>query len=408
MIDTVVKISVLRLWNSKQELMLIFLVPILFFSIFAWIFDRGVGKLPEKVRVSIIDDDPSELTRGAATAILQHEQIDGVTGVGTTDEKWPVDRLARAVMTRFAAEIVVYFPKGFSAAAMSQEPIPVQILNEGTNPLSAQIVEAGLAQSLTATIRKMELRQVRQPASSAGTGGVHLASATRVLAHTSAEPLVEAALPTFETHDVFASNKHQPKIALYAAGIAVMFLLFSASGAGASLLEEREAGTLDRLLSSRLTINQLLLGKWTYMVMLGLVQISTMFVWGQLVFSVDLWGHLPGFALMAVATSCATASFALFLAAVCRSRTQLNAVSLVVVLGMSALGGSMIPRYLMSDSMQRLGKFTFNGWALDGFKKIFWYDQPVSAIRTEVCVLLLIALILGLLSALLVRRWSAA
>ncbi|MCR9296249.1 MAG: ABC transporter permease, partial [bacterium] len=111
---------------------------------------------------------------------------------------------------------------------------------------------------------------------------------------------------------------------------------------------------------------------------------------------------------MATATSCATASFALFLASVCRSRNQLHAVSLVVVLGMSALGGSMIPRYLMSDSMQRLGQFTFNGWALDGFKKIFWYDQPLSAIRTEVVVLMVIAIVLGFLASLLVKRWNIA
>jgi ABC-2 type transport system permease protein len=39
---------------------------------------------------------------------------------------------------------------------------------------------------------------------------------------------------------------------------------------------------------------------------------------------------------------------------------------------MSALGGSMFPRFLMSETMQKFGLLTFNGWALDGYLKVFW------------------------------------
>jgi hypothetical protein len=39
---------------------------------------------------------------------------------------------------------------------------------------------------------------------------------------------------------------------------------------------------------------------------------------------------------------------------------------------MSALGGSMFPRFQMTDAMQRLGLLTFNAWALDGYVKVFW------------------------------------
>lgn len=409
MIATVFKISLLRLWNSKQELLLVFIVPVLFFSIFAVIFSRGVGQMPKQVRLSVINDDPSAVTQQMAEDLLRLNEIQGVTGIGKTDVEWPVDRLARVLMTQKAAEIVVYFPRGYADALATENPLSVRILNEGTNPISSQLVEAGLSQTIAVHASSARSGHA-SPAQDSTSTGVQLASATRLSPSSPAMQYLQRAKKAmrFETQDLFASNKHQPKIAMYAAGIAVMFLLFSASGAGASLLEEKEAGTFDRLMSSRLTMTQLLMGKWLYMVCLGLVQITTMFVWGQLVFQVDLLGHLPGFFTMATATSCATASFALFLASVCRSRNQLHAVSLVVVLGMSALGGSMIPRYLMSDSMQRLGQFTFNGWALDGFKKIFWYDQPLSAIRTEVVVLMVIAIVLGFLASLLVKRWNIA
>jgi ABC-2 type transport system permease protein len=81
--------------------------------------------------------------------------------------------------------------------------------------------------------------------------------------------------------DVLGQAKANPAIAFYAAATAVMFLLFScAHGAGGSLIEEVENGTLDRLLSSNLTMNELLAGKWVSFVLLGALQITVMFVLG--------------------------------------------------------------------------------------------------------------------------------
>ncbi|MFN3192566.1 MAG: ABC transporter permease [Aureliella sp.] len=416
MISTVVKVSVLRTWNSKQELLLIFVVPVLFFSIFALIFSRGVGMSVKEVRVSVIDDEGSRLTQKITTAFLDRDEIQSATGIGKTSDDWRIERLARALISQVGAEVVVYFPPGYGRQPTLPQPVAasgssenldhglpsapaVRILNEGTNPISAQVVQAALAQAIAKQQARTPPRltpPVQLAAARMNTGGLETGAGLSV-------PEIE-----FQQDNVFASNKHQPKIAMYAAGIAVMFLLFSASGAGASLLEEKEAGTLGRLLSSRLSVTQLLIGKWLATAGLGLMQITTMFVWGQIVFRVDLVGHLPGFMAMAMATSAASASFALLLATVCRSRHQLNGVALVLVLGMSAIGGSMIPRYIMSDGMKRLGHLTFNGWALDGFKKIFWYDLPVSAIQTELGVLLAIAVGLGMLALLMANKFRMA
>ncbi|MEM7476904.1 MAG: ABC transporter permease [Planctomycetota bacterium] len=423
MIWTVVKISLLRLWNTKSELLLIFLVPILFFSVFAMIFSRGVGRKPGKIRVSIINDDTSPRTENLAREFAKRDELKMVTGIGKTVEQWPIEKLSKRIISQHNAEVVVYFPAGYSrpntfdetVSSMIEQSKSIQILHEGTNPISAQVIEAALAQSLVKfSEQNLVAISPTQGLSNAVLAPVRLASTSSESANTvsatkaTAGPGFNRSIPTleFEQQNIFASNKHNPKIAMYAAGIAVMFLLFSSSGAGASLLEEKEAGTLDRLMTSRLTLTQLLVGKWVYITGLGFVQISTMFLWGQLVFNVDLLGHLSGFTVMALATSSASASFALLLAAVCRSRNQLNGISLVLVLGMSALGGSMIPRYIMSESMQQLGRYTFNGWALDGFKKIFWYDLSISAIQTELVVLLVIAISFAMIANLLLRRWS--
>lgn len=404
MILTVAKISLLRLLNSKQELLLIFVVPVMFFSIFAMIFSRGVGSKVKQVPVSIINDDPTPGTARVIRALLETEEIKRVTGIGATSDAWPIDRLARAVMSSRPVDVVVYFPADFHKARWSQKSQAVQILNEGTNPISSRIVEAALTQALMGDISQRGLPS-NIPRLTQGGNGVSLASASSADASQVTTAAMDTSLP-FEHRSIFASNKHEPKIAMYAAGIAVMFLLFSSIGAGASLLEEKEAGTLGRLLGSRLTVGQLLAGKWIYITLLGFVQLSAMFIWGWFAFGVDLFHHGAGFVVMSAATSSASASFALFLAVISKSRNQLNGIALVIVLSMSALGGSMIPRYLMSESMQRLGRLTFNGWALDGYKKVFWYDLPVVAIQSEVLVLAGITVFFGVAARMLVNQWS--
>jgi ABC-2 type transport system permease protein len=90
--------------------------------------------------------------------------------------------------------------------------------------------------------------------------------------------------------DMMGENKTNPVVSMYAAGIAVMFLLFGATSGGGALLEEKENRTLDRLLSTQMSMDQLLLGKWFYITIIGVVQVTVMFVWAQVVFQVDLVG----------------------------------------------------------------------------------------------------------------------
>src|SRR5262249_1553771 len=59
-------------------------------------------------------------------------------------------------------------------------------------------------------------------------------------------------------------QNHVDMISFYAAAIGVMFLLFTTSGAAGALLDEAESGTLDRVLSSRVTMTSLMLGKMAF------------------------------------------------------------------------------------------------------------------------------------------------
>ena len=91
-----------------------------------------------------------------------------------------------------------------------------------------------------------------------------------------------------------------------------------------------------------------------------------------------------------------------------RSRMQLVGISNLSILPMSALGGSMYPHFLMPEKMQKIGLLTLNAWAIDGFQKIFWRDEPVSAVWPQVAVLVAVGFVFFLIARRLAHRWEAA
>jgi ABC-2 type transport system permease protein len=213
-------------------------------------------------------------------------------------------------------------------------------------------------------------------------------------------------LVAVEVRDVLGEKKKNPSAAVFAAGLGVMFLLFSAAGAGGALIEEVESGTLDRVLSTRVTMTQLLLGKMLYLTTVAVAQLTVMFAWGELFFGLELHQHLPGFFVMAVVTALAASAFGLVLAALSRTRMQLVALSNLTILVMSALGGSMFPRVLLSESVQKIGLITLNAWAIDGFMKVFWREEPLGHLWPELLVLALWTIALMALARRLARKWE--
>jgi ABC-2 type transport system permease protein len=197
-------------------------------------------------------------------------------------------------------------------------------------------------------------------------------------------------------------------VSFYAAGIGVMFLLFSCAGAGGALLEEQDSGTLERVISTRLGMTGLLMGKWIHITLMGVLQVLVMFTWGMLVFKLDLFSHLPGFAVMTVCSAAAAAGLGLVLATASRTRQQLQGYANMVILPMSALGGSMFPRFLMSPALQKVGLVTFNAWALDGYLKVFWRELPITALAPQVGVLLGLTAVFLAVARMLARRWETA
>jgi len=424
MIGTLLRIGWINLKRDRVVQALTFVLPVMFFSIFAAVF--GNQRSPtRKVHVAVVDEDRSEYSMKLVSAL----QAEGALAVQTAKEAdgagGTLDRAAaEALVKGGTTPVAIVLPAGLGERQREWQATDgsmprVQLLADVSDPVAPMLVQ-GLLQKVSFTAAP-EMLARRGIQTFERYGGPLTAEQqrsidewTKSLASGASSPATSMAASPFAGLPVDIVNVMQPgkgdsaTISFYAAGVGVMFLLFSCAGAGGALLEEEEAGTLDRLISSRLGMGGVLVGKWLFLMLVGVAQMCVMFVWGALVFHLPLLGHLSGFFVMTIVTAAAAASFGLLLATLSRSRQQLSGISTIVILAMSAVGGSMFPRFLMSETMQKVGLVTFNAWALDGYLKVFWREAPIVALWPQVLVLVGLTAVFLATARLLARRWETA
>ena len=71
-----------------------------------------------------------------------------------------------------------------------------------------------------------------------------------------------------------------------------------------------------------------------------------------------------------------------------------------------ALAASFVQAQTLPEAMQKAGLLTINAWAIDGFTKIFWRDEPVSHLWPQVLVLLAAGVVMCAIARRLARRWE--
>lgn len=430
MIGTLIAAGWQQLRRDRAAMLLSFAVPIVFFTIFATIFGGTRDAGTRRVRLLVVDEDATPRSERFLAALEAERSFDVRRAPRAKEgepEPPPYDRTSVEAAVRAGdAAVALVVPKGFGAGRFAFGPAEegkpkIELLTDSSDPIAGQMT-AGLLQKVVFTSLQDlfleggidSLDQVaaftpeqrerfaslldevrRRRTGTEGAAGEEVASDGGM------------ALPIeIETHDLLGEGKKNPLVAFYAAGLGVMFLLFTAAGAGGALIEERESGTLDRLLSTRVTMGQLLAGKLFYLASLGFVQITVMFVWGWALFGLELPGHFLGFFLMAVPTALVSSAFGLVLAAISKTRKQLVAMSNLVILSISALGGSMFPRFLMPEALQKASLVMFNAWSLEGFLDVFWREEPLVALVPEIAVLLAWTVALFLVARRLARRWE--
>ena len=169
---------------------------------------------------------------------------------------------------------------------------------------------------------------------------------------------------------------------------------------------ERREGTLARLVSQRVPFSMLLLGKVGPYFVVNLLQTALMLLAGRYVvpwFGGEALVVPPSWALLAaVAASTSLAAIGWGLAVAVFTRTTEQAIVLggVGTILVAAIGGIMVPRFVMPESMQAAVDLSPMAWALEAFHAVIlrqggWADiaAPCAKLIALGAALLVLALL---------------
>ena len=162
-----------------------------------------------------------------------------------------------------------------------------------------------------------------------------------------------------------------------------------------TFISERGQGTLMRLKSMNVSRFSLIFGKMVPYLFVNAIQVILMIAIG--VYAVPLLGgtaltvgdSLGGLALIAASVSFSAISVALLIASLARTTEQATTIGGVLNIIFGALGGIMVPTFVMPGFMQELAHLSPMSWGLEGFLDIFLRNGTVADVLPESLSLLI-------------------
>jgi len=188
-------------------------------------------------------------------------------------------------------------------------------------------------------------------------------------------------------------------LAYFAPGMALMFLMYTVSYGGRSILAERSQGTLPRLMISPTHTAQVLGGKVLGIFFMGVAQVGILILASSVFFQVK-WGDALGVAVLILVAVFGASGWGMLITAFARTPAQVGSTGSAVMLIFGILGGSFINLDQMPSFLKTISKITPNAWGLDGFTTLALggtlknLGEPITALFIMGAVLFGIAVVL--------------
>ncbi len=177
-----------------------------------------------------------------------------------------------------------------------------------------------------------------------------------------------------------------------------------------TFIAERNYGTLVRLQSMNVSPGLLLAGRLLPFFLVNLIQVVLMILVG--VFLVPLAGgdaltmgdSYGGLLLITMAVSFSSIALALLVAAAAKTTEHATTIGGVLNIILAAIGGIMIPKFVMPHFMQVLSVVSPMSWGLEGFLDIFLRNANVLDVLPESLLLFGFGVVMLGITALVMKR----
>jgi ABC-2 type transport system permease protein len=345
----------LRLFfRDRSALLLSLLMPIAVITIIAQaLFNDDDGP---KLLVPVVNEDGGPVANTFVKLLAEHANVREVS-------RPEAERLVRDANDAGAA---IVFPAQLSKRYLQGRPSEIEML---TDPASGSDVEAV----------KVLLLYIDKEAAAL------------------ADPFAEDKI-TLKERNLTGSRLSVTPFEQRIPGFALMFVLLAVVfGTALSMHDERDWGTLSRLLVAPGGFTRVLLGKLGARFVVGAVQMVLLLAWGRWMFGISLGSSAWAFLALTLAAVFAVVAAGMLVAGLARTREQTLPLGLSVVMALSGLGGCWWPLWVQPDWMKTVSSFVFTTWAMHGLNDLILRDRGLEAMVMPVTVLLLYgSAILGL------------
>ncbi|PLX76807.1 MAG: ABC transporter permease [Desulfuromonas sp.] len=160
-----------------------------------------------------------------------------------------------------------------------------------------------------------------------------------------------------------------------------------------TLIRERQEGTLTRLMTMPVSNSSLLLGKVIAYLSICLVQFGLMLAVGRFILPrfgtpvLELGSAPVALIVVALVAALAACGYGILVGTLARSYEQASTFGAVSIVIAAALGGVMVPVYVMPKVMQGLSVVSPLGWGLDAFLDIFVRNGNLASVFHRVAAL---------------------
>jgi ABC-2 type transport system permease protein len=332
----------------------------------------------EALKLAAVDDDGGPVA-AAFLDILEAYEHEGDVALTLTDQAG-VEALIKD--EDYAAAFV--FPAGFSEAVVSGGFAEITVVGNPTQTRATEVA-GSLAAGFADNLRAIRLAVGTAIAAS---DDPPTPEALGALAAAAAE-----AAPPITLTPVEAGYTGIDLTSYYAAGMMVFFLFFIVQFGILSLMEEREQGTLARLLAAPIRPISILMGKALGSFAIGLVSVVVMVVGSALLLDVK-WGDSLGVALLALAGVLVAVGLVTLISSIVRTPEAARSYSDMAAVVLGLLGGSFFAVGLSTGFASKITWISPHRWLLEGFRDLNAGDSATDVLPF-VGVLLLIAIVVG-------------
>lgn len=347
--------------KDRKALLTLILMPMLLIGILGAAFGKLMGD--GEVKIDKFTLAVANLDEGEMGSVLEEEVFEkglpGLVNVKKMDEA----ELYNSLKDQKAA-VGLIIGKGFTKALLSGDEAAVKLISIPSAGIQAAITENVIQQfAREAAIRAAGMKLAIEAAAKAGNPGQANLGSVRISAGEEPFTLVkeEAA-----NEDGMPVNSFQ----YYAAGMGVMFLLMTVTIGVTAMIEEKEQEVYKRLLVSKLTHYEYLAGKVLGLLFLSTLQLLVIILGTKFIFSVDWGPSLAGVFIIGLSFVFSACGLGVMAGSLLKSQKAFNIAGMLGTQIMAAIGGSMVPLYLMPDWVNTIVKVFPNALALQSFLEL--------------------------------------